>query len=63
MEEVLQNEIVQFEGEDVTFEGIPLTFAMFVQVLDLISVRNNKYATDTEDGANRFRRLRGLGYV
>lgn len=30
---------------------------------DPVTLRNNKYATATESGANRFRRLLSLGYV
>ena len=32
-------------------------------VINPITLRNNKYATATESGANRFRRLNSLGYV
>lgn len=31
--------------------------------IDPITARNNKYATATEEGAHRFRRLHALGYV
>lgn len=30
---------------------------------DPVTLRNNKYATATEDGAHRFRRMLALGYV
>lgn len=32
-------------------------------IINPITLRNNKYATATESGANRFRRLNSLGYV
>jgi hypothetical protein len=50
----------------------PQWFDLFFEVLNLsvievptdpVSLRNDKYATATESGANRFRRLNSLGYV
>jgi hypothetical protein len=56
---------LKFEGQDLTFNGEVLTF-MGEQPptpTDPITLRNNKYATATESGAVRFRRLVSLGYV
>ena len=39
------------------------TVAQYIPVINPIDARNNKYATATESGANRFRRLHALGYV
>jgi len=42
--------------------GTPPT-SIVAYIDDPITLRNNKYATANESGANRFRRLNSLGYV
>ena len=55
---------LKFNGQDITYTGQVLTYMGGDEPTpDPVAERDAKYATDTEAGAHRFRRLVSLGYV
>ena len=54
---------LKFAGENLTLNGVEITFGGSDAPDTPVAQRNAKYATATEDGEHRFRRLLTLGYV